>query len=74
MGIKVVMLPNGMLHGLPHQPNGMHLTPEGYHTLAEQLVLRLLTSAFGTKRTSVRTPPMSAFWGKADIGWKRSSM
>jgi acyl-CoA thioesterase-1 len=38
MGIKVVMLPNGMLHGLPHQPDGQHLTPEGYHTLAEELV------------------------------------
>ncbi|WP_245477195.1 GDSL-type esterase/lipase family protein [Bradyrhizobium guangzhouense] len=37
MGIKVVMLPNGMLHGLPHQPDGQHLTPEGYHMLAEQL-------------------------------------
>ena len=38
MGIKVVMLANGMLHGLPHQPDGQHLTPEGYHMLAEQLV------------------------------------
>ena len=37
MGIKVVMLPNGMLKGLPHQPDGQHLTPEGYHMLAEQL-------------------------------------
>jgi acyl-CoA thioesterase I len=38
MGIKVVMLPNGMLHGLPHQPDGQHLTPEGYHMLAQELV------------------------------------
>jgi acyl-CoA thioesterase I len=38
MGIKVVMIPNGMLQGLPHQPDGQHLTPEGYHMLAEQLV------------------------------------
>lgn len=38
MGIKVVMLPNGMLRGLPHQPDGQHLTPEGYRMLAEQLV------------------------------------
>ena len=37
MGIKVVLLPNGMLHGLPHQPDGQHLTPEGYHMLAEEL-------------------------------------
>jgi hypothetical protein len=28
-----------------------------------------LMSAFGTKRTSELTPPMSAFGGKADIGW-----
>lgn len=38
MGVKVVLMPNGMLHGLPHQPDGQHLTPEGYHMLAEQLV------------------------------------
>jgi acyl-CoA thioesterase-1 len=38
MGIKVVMLPNGMLGGKPHQPDGQHLTPEGYHMLAEELV------------------------------------
>lgn len=38
MGIKVIMLPNGMLHGLPHQPDGQHLTPEGYHMLAAELV------------------------------------
>jgi acyl-CoA thioesterase-1 len=38
MGIKVVMLPNSMFRGLPHQPDGQHLTPEGYHALAEQLV------------------------------------
>ncbi len=38
MGIKVVMLPNGMLGGKPRQPDGQHLTPEGYHMLAEELV------------------------------------
>jgi acyl-CoA thioesterase-1 len=37
MGIKVIMLPNGMLGGKPHQPDGQHLTPEGYHMLAEEL-------------------------------------
>jgi acyl-CoA thioesterase-1 len=37
MGVKVVMLPNGMLRGKPHQPDGQHLTPEGYHMLAEEL-------------------------------------
>jgi acyl-CoA thioesterase-1 len=34
-GIPVVLLGNNMLHGLPHQPDGQHLTPEGYHMLAE---------------------------------------
>jgi acyl-CoA thioesterase-1 len=38
MGVKVVMSPNSMLRGLPHQPDGIHLTPEGYHLLAEALV------------------------------------
>jgi acyl-CoA thioesterase-1 len=38
MGVKVVMLPNAMLRGKPHQPDGIHLTPEGYHMLAQQLV------------------------------------
>jgi acyl-CoA thioesterase-1 len=38
MGVKLVMLDNGMLRGLPHQPDGQHLTPEGYHMLAEALV------------------------------------
>ncbi|WP_424594398.1 GDSL-type esterase/lipase family protein [Bradyrhizobium sp.] len=37
MGVKVVLLPNNMLRGLPHQPDGMHLTPEGYRMLAEKL-------------------------------------
>jgi acyl-CoA thioesterase I len=38
MGIRVVMVPNSMFRGLPHQADGQHLTPEGYHMLAEQLV------------------------------------
>ncbi len=38
MGVRVVMLPNGMFRGKPHQPDGIHLTPEGYHLLAQQLV------------------------------------
>ena len=37
MGIRVVLLPNNMLRGLPHQPDGMHLTPEGYRMLAEKV-------------------------------------
>jgi acyl-CoA thioesterase I len=43
-GIKVIMLENASFRGLPHQPDGMHLTPEGYHALAEQL-LPQVTSA-----------------------------
>jgi acyl-CoA thioesterase-1 len=38
MGVRVVMLPNGMFRGKPHQPDGIHLTPEGYHMLAQQLL------------------------------------
>jgi acyl-CoA thioesterase-1 len=34
-GIPVVLLGNNMLQGLPHQPDGQHLTPEGYHMLAK---------------------------------------
>jgi acyl-CoA thioesterase-1 len=37
MGVKVIMLPNGMFRGKPHQPDGIHLTPEGYRMLAQQL-------------------------------------
>jgi acyl-CoA thioesterase-1 len=38
MGVRVIMLPNTMFRGKPHQPDGQHLTPEGYHMLAQQLV------------------------------------
>jgi acyl-CoA thioesterase-1 len=39
MGIRLVMLPNSLFRGKPHQPDGQqHLTPEGYHMLAQQLV------------------------------------
>lgn len=37
MGVKVVLLPNSLFRGLPHQPDGVHLTPEGYRMLAEKL-------------------------------------
>jgi len=37
-GIKVVVLQNSMLQGLPHQPDGQHLTPEGYRMLAASLL------------------------------------
>jgi acyl-CoA thioesterase I len=36
-GIPVIMMANNMLKGLPHQPDGQHLTPEGYHMVAEHL-------------------------------------
>jgi acyl-CoA thioesterase-1 len=37
-GVRVIMVPNTMFRGKPHQPDGQHLTPEGYHMLAEDLV------------------------------------
>jgi acyl-CoA thioesterase-1 len=36
-GIPVIMLPNSMLRGWPRQPDGQHLTPEGYRMLADSL-------------------------------------
>ncbi len=36
--IAVILLPNSMFRGPPHQPDGQHLTPEGYHMVAEYLV------------------------------------
>jgi acyl-CoA thioesterase I len=42
--IKVVMLPNSMFHGLPHQPDGQHLTPEGYRMLAAALLPQVESS------------------------------
>ena len=41
MRIKVVMLPNSMLRGKPHQADRMHLTPEGYRMLAKELAGRV---------------------------------
>jgi acyl-CoA thioesterase-1 len=35
------MCNNGLLRGLPHQPDGQHLTPEGYHMLAESLAVEV---------------------------------
>jgi len=45
-GIRLIMLPNAMLGPLPHQPDGMHLTAQGYRMLAEAL-LPQLTAAMG---------------------------
>jgi len=45
-GIKIIMLENGMLHGLPHQPDGQHLTAEGYRMLAA-VVAGQVESAIG---------------------------
>src|SRR5512137_611831 len=36
-GIAVIMLPNNVFKGLPHQSDGQHLTPDGYHMIAEYL-------------------------------------
>jgi acyl-CoA thioesterase-1 len=43
-GIRLIMLPNAMLHGLPHQPDGQHLTPEGYRMLAEALLPQVVAA------------------------------
>ncbi len=40
-GIAVIMLPNSAFRGLPHQPDGQHLTPEGYHMIAVSLASRV---------------------------------
>jgi acyl-CoA thioesterase-1 len=40
-GIPVIMFGNNMLRGLPHQPDGMHLTPDGYRMLAQSLAPRV---------------------------------
>lgn len=38
MGVRDVMLPNTMLRDKPLQGDGMHLTAQGYHALAQKLV------------------------------------
>jgi acyl-CoA thioesterase-1 len=43
-GIRVVMLENTMFRGLPHQPDGVHLTPEGYHQLAQSLLPEVVSA------------------------------
>jgi acyl-CoA thioesterase-1 len=45
-GIRVIVLENARLRRFPHQPDGQHLTPEGYRMLAESL-LPLVTGALG---------------------------
>ncbi len=37
-GVKVIVLENGTFRNLPHQPDGRHLTPEGYRMLAQALM------------------------------------
>jgi acyl-CoA thioesterase I len=37
-GIRMILMENNMLRGRPHQPDGMHLTPEGYRALAEAIL------------------------------------
>ena len=42
--MKFLMLDNQMLHAVPpqhHQPDGQHLTPEGYRLLASWLLPRV---------------------------------
>jgi acyl-CoA thioesterase-1 len=45
-GIKVIISENSMLHALPRQPDGRHLTAEGYRMLAEALAAQV-ESAIG---------------------------
>jgi len=45
-GIKTIMMENHMFRGLPHQPDGQHLTPEGYRALAGSILPRV-ESAIG---------------------------
>lgn len=40
--IRVVMVENGMFRGLPHQVDGVHLTPDGYRMLAAALLPRVM--------------------------------
>lgn len=40
-GAKVIIVENNILSGLPHQPDGVHLTPEGYRMLAETLAAQV---------------------------------
>jgi acyl-CoA thioesterase-1 len=44
--IRMILMENNMLRGLPHQPDGMHLTPEGYRALA-QAILPQVEAAIG---------------------------
>jgi acyl-CoA thioesterase-1 len=44
-GIRVVMLGNSMFRGLPHQPDGVHLTPDGYRMLARSLASQVAGAA-----------------------------
>jgi acyl-CoA thioesterase-1 len=43
-GIKVIMLENGIFRGLPKQPDGQHLTPEGYHAVAAHLLPQVISA------------------------------
>jgi acyl-CoA thioesterase I len=43
-GIKVIMLENGIFRGLPKQPDGQHLTPEGYHAVAAHLLPQVMSA------------------------------
>jgi acyl-CoA thioesterase I len=41
-GIKVIILENDIFHRLPKQPDGEHLTPEGYHAVAAHLLPQVM--------------------------------
>ena len=43
-GIRVILMENNALRGLPHQEDGQHLTPAGYRSLAEKFVSEVVSA------------------------------
>jgi acyl-CoA thioesterase I len=43
-GIKVIVMENSALHGFPRQPDGQHLTPEGYRGLAQEFLPQVIAA------------------------------
>jgi acyl-CoA thioesterase I len=41
-GIKIIIVENDIFRGLPKQPDGQHLTPEGYRAVAAHLVPQVM--------------------------------
>jgi acyl-CoA thioesterase-1 len=43
-GIEVIMLDDASLRPFPHQPDGQHLTPQGYRMLAASLLPQVMSA------------------------------